>query len=189
MPDEEHLKEAAAARGGWIRGLGEPLPVPASHNRYLSIYFGMSCVSFVKHECLCARLLCGAGVEALSEGDVWQLVRGAIDEATTSRVRFEHVAAFTVLKEPFRQEGGFLKLCRAVLECGDGQWLASSAMRQCPKPSVIWAPVLTSTFGNPLPPRLCSVDAGTLTRTMKPRRPAIMERYAAEVAELEKHLR
>lgn len=35
----------------------------------------------------------------------------------------------------------------------------------------------------------CSVDDGTLTRTMKPRRPAIMQKYAKQVAELEKRLR
>lgn len=34
-----------------------------------------------------------------------------------------------------------------------------------------------------------SVDDGTLTRTMKPRRAAIMARYAPEVASLEAHLR
>lgn len=32
-------------------------------------------------------------------------------------------------------------------------------------------------------------ENGTLTRTMKPRRPAIFERYAAEIKELEKHIR
>lgn len=35
----------------------------------------------------------------------------------------------------------------------------------------------------------CSVDDGTLTRTMKPRRQAIMAKHAAEVASLEAHLR
>lgn len=40
----------------------------------------------------------------------------------------------------------------------------------------------------PLSP-LCSVDDGTLTRTMKPRRAAIMQKYAAQVAALEAHLR
>lgn len=35
----------------------------------------------------------------------------------------------------------------------------------------------------------CSVDDGTLTRTMKPRRPAIMHKYAAQVARLEAQLR
>jgi hypothetical protein len=35
----------------------------------------------------------------------------------------------------------------------------------------------------------CSVDDGTLTRTMKPRRDAIFKKYATEVARLESHLR
>jgi hypothetical protein len=34
-----------------------------------------------------------------------------------------------------------------------------------------------------------SVEDGTLTRTMKPRRPAIMQKYAEEVARLEAKLR
>lgn len=41
-------------------------------------------------------------------------------------------------------------------------------------------------------PRLlpcCSVDDGTLTRTMKPRRPEILKKYAPEVARLSSRLR
>lgn len=34
-----------------------------------------------------------------------------------------------------------------------------------------------------------SVEDGTLTRTMKIRRPAIMAKYALEIAALEQHLR
>ena len=33
------------------------------------------------------------------------------------------------------------------------------------------------------------VDSGTLTRTMKPKRPAIFEKYAAEIAQLQAALR
>lgn len=50
-----------------------------------------------------------------------------------------------------------------------------------------------SKFARTDPPQVVhsplSVDDGTLTRTMKPRRPAIFQKYAAEVSELMQKLR
>jgi hypothetical protein len=50
-------------------------------------------------------------------------------------------------------------------------------------------PLLTWLPPPPLLPAACSVDDGTLTRTMKPRRAAIMSKYAEEVARLQRRLR
>jgi long-chain acyl-CoA synthetase len=66
---------------------------------------------------------------------VQELVGAEVRSACARRVRWEHVAAFEVLGQPF------------------------------------------------------SVEDGTLTRTMKPRRQAIMQRYAEQVAALERRLR
>jgi hypothetical protein len=40
-----------------------------------------------------------------------------------------------------------------------------------------------------LPFSVCSIEDGTLTRTMKPRRAAVMAKYKKQVAELEAKLR
>ncbi|KAI3431692.1 hypothetical protein D9Q98_004738 [Chlorella vulgaris] len=71
----------------------------------------------------------------LTDEAVRELVGAEVRSALASRMRWEHVAAFEVLAEPF------------------------------------------------------SVEDGTLTRTMKPRRQAIMEKYAVQVARLESQLR
>jgi hypothetical protein len=45
-----------------------------------------------------------AGVAALSDAEVRQLMRQEIDAASAGRVQWEHIRAFEVLKEPFRWE-------------------------------------------------------------------------------------
>lgn len=61
--------------------------------------------------------------------------------------------------------------------------IAAAAAVPLSLPLLTWLPPL------PLLPAACSVDDGTLTRTMKPRRAAIMSKYAEEVALLERRLR
>ncbi|PSC68813.1 putative acyl-activating enzyme chloroplastic [Micractinium conductrix] len=75
------------------------------------------------------------GLEALPAADVESLIKGEVRGLLAGRIRWEHVAAFEILSEPF------------------------------------------------------SVEDGTLTRTMKPRRNEIFAKYSAEVARLEAHLR
>ncbi|PRW33092.1 long-chain-fatty-acid-- ligase [Chlorella sorokiniana] len=75
------------------------------------------------------------GAGALPAAEVEQMIGAEVRSRLAGRVRWEHVAAYEVLQDPF------------------------------------------------------SVDDGTLTRTMKPRRDAIFKKYATEVARLESHLR
>lgn len=73
---------------------------------------------------------------------------------------------------------------RALAERGSG----APQFGSCPQTAEL-CPCLSHVCTKPCCVRCCSVDDGTLTRTMKPRRPAIMAKYAKQVAALEKHLR
>ena len=67
--------------------------------------------------------------------------------------------------------------------------IASAAAAAAAAAVLLSLPLLTWLPPPPLLPAACSVDDGTLTRTMKPRRAAIMSKYAEEVARLQRRLR
>ena len=125
---------------------------------------------------------CCAGQQALLPAEVRQLVGQQVRSLLANRIRWEQVAEFEVLEEPFRC--GCSWLCLA----GDLAALRqSSLVPSAPSAAAVAAAAASDVAADAV--AACSVDDGTLTRTMKPRRAAIMSKYAAEVARLERRLR
>ena len=135
---------------------------------------------------------CPAGVEALPPAEVEALVGSEVRARLAGRVRWEHVAAYEVLSQPFRwaqhESCTLFALGRALSAvvpppCGQRRTAAGAA-------GVYWVAQLgvqqlgcgSAPQKRPdLPPPLicCSFEDGTLTRTMKPRRDAIRAKCAA----------
>lgn len=115
------------------------------------------------------------------------LIREELAQALVGRPAIERIQAFAVLQEPFRwvsrREGAQSAACAPAAACC--LWEAQ------PNPRPAAVPVPHAQPANPLLPAgpERSIEGGTLTRTMKPRRAEIVKRYSREVAQVEAQLR